>query len=159
MLKCCSDRWVCGPHNLSAETSTAPRLSNSVRTSVILLSLCLATRSAQRRARASRSRHRTPPVPIERGRMRTSQPRGRPASRSLRDRKVESTEQVHDPVVVLLSDELTASDPVVNDRVVFFQQTLELTKFFSVEPCETLIRKGADQQISLGRTAAPCTEF
>jgi hypothetical protein len=72
---------------------------------------------------------------------------------------VESTEQVHDPVVMLLSDELTASDPVVNDRVVFFQQTLELTKFFSAEPCETLIRKGADQQISLGRTAAPGTEF
>jgi hypothetical protein len=72
---------------------------------------------------------------------------------------VESTEQVHDPVVMLLSDELTASHPVVNDRVVFFQQTLELTKFFSVEPCKTLIRKGADQQISLGRTAAPGTEF
>src|ERR1700688_4084601 len=41
MLKCCSDRWVCGPHNLSAETSTAPRLSNSVRASVILLSILL----------------------------------------------------------------------------------------------------------------------
>src|ERR1700688_2970095 len=38
MLKCCSDRWVCGPHSLSAETSTAPRLSNSVRTSVIRFS-------------------------------------------------------------------------------------------------------------------------
>ncbi|MDT7736774.1 MAG: hypothetical protein QOK09_143 [Mycobacterium sp.] len=71
---------------------------------------------------------------------------------------MESTEQVHDPVVVLLSDELTASDPVVNDRIVLFQHTLELTKFFSGEPCETLIRKGADQQISLGRTAAPGAE-
>jgi hypothetical protein len=72
---------------------------------------------------------------------------------------VKSPEQVRNPVVMLLGNKLATSDPVVNDRVVFFQQTFELTKFFSVEPCETLIRKGADQQISLGRTAAPSTEF
>jgi hypothetical protein len=71
---------------------------------------------------------------------------------------VKSTEQVHDPIVMLLWNGLTASDPVVNDRVVFFQHTLELAKFFSGEPCETLIRKGAYQQISLGRTAAPGAE-
>jgi hypothetical protein len=72
---------------------------------------------------------------------------------------VKSPEQVHDPVVMLLGNKFAASDPVVNDRVVFVQQTLELTKFFSGEPCETLICKGADQQISLRRTAAPGAEF
>jgi hypothetical protein len=72
---------------------------------------------------------------------------------------VKSPEQVRDPVVMLLGNKLATSDPVVNDRVVFFQQTLELTKFFSVEPSEALICKGADQQIGLGRTAAPSAEF
>src|SRR6516164_3527489 len=35
MLKCSSERCVCAPHNLSAGTSTTPRLSVSLRTSVI----------------------------------------------------------------------------------------------------------------------------
>src|SRR6516164_6922978 len=35
MLKCSSERWVCAPHNLSAGTSTTPRLSVSLRTLVI----------------------------------------------------------------------------------------------------------------------------
>src|SRR5215469_4275084 len=33
MLKCSSERCVCAPHNLSAGTSTTPRLSVSLRTS------------------------------------------------------------------------------------------------------------------------------
>src|SRR6516165_4301416 len=35
MLKCSSERCVCAPHSLSAGTSTTPRLSVSLRTSVI----------------------------------------------------------------------------------------------------------------------------
>src|SRR6266700_2477937 len=36
MLKCSSERWVCAPHNLSAGTSTTPRLSVSLRISVMV---------------------------------------------------------------------------------------------------------------------------
>src|SRR5260370_36730272 len=35
MLKCSRERWVCAPHSLSAGTSTSPRLSVSLRKSVI----------------------------------------------------------------------------------------------------------------------------
>src|SRR5216683_5113007 len=35
MLKCSSERWVWAPHNLSAGTATSPRLSVSLRTSVM----------------------------------------------------------------------------------------------------------------------------
>src|SRR5882762_5546354 len=38
MLKCSSERWVCAPQSLSAGTSTSPRLSVSLRMSVILFS-------------------------------------------------------------------------------------------------------------------------
>src|SRR6267378_5848286 len=39
MLKCSSERWVCAPQSLSAATSTSPRLSVSLRMSVILFFL------------------------------------------------------------------------------------------------------------------------
>src|SRR6516162_7547459 len=35
MLKCCSERCVCAPQSLSAGTETSPRLSLSMRNSVI----------------------------------------------------------------------------------------------------------------------------
>jgi hypothetical protein len=38
MLECSIERWVWAPHNLLAGTSTSPRLSVSLRMSVILLS-------------------------------------------------------------------------------------------------------------------------
>jgi len=66
--------------------------------------------------------------------------------------------QRHDLIVVLLGDKLPAGDPVIDDRVVFFQQSLELTKLFSAEFRETLIGKGADQQVGLARAAVPGTE-
>src|SRR5208283_4009145 len=34
MLKCSSERWICAPHNLSAGTSTSPRVFASFRTSI-----------------------------------------------------------------------------------------------------------------------------
>src|ERR1700680_1049839 len=40
MLKCSSERWVCAPQSLSAGTSTSPRLSVSLRMSVISFLLC-----------------------------------------------------------------------------------------------------------------------
>jgi hypothetical protein len=61
----------------------------------------------------------------------------------------------HDPVVVLLGNALVASDSVINDGVVFLQQTLELTELFSTEVPETLIGKGTDQQIGLARAVMP----
>src|SRR5262249_383113 len=39
MLKCSSERWVCAPQSLSAGTSTSPRLSVSLRMSVIFFLL------------------------------------------------------------------------------------------------------------------------
>src|SRR6266851_4622361 len=36
MLKCSSERWVCAPHSLSSGTSTTPRLSVSLRISVMV---------------------------------------------------------------------------------------------------------------------------
>src|SRR5262245_14816237 len=42
MLKCSSDRCVCAPQSLSAGTSTAPRLSVSVRMSDICITPCSA---------------------------------------------------------------------------------------------------------------------
>jgi hypothetical protein len=54
-----------------------------------------------------------------------------------RDRKTKLKEWRHDPVVVLLGNGLAASDSVINDGVVFLQQTLGLTEVFSTELPET----------------------
>jgi hypothetical protein len=53
---------------------------------------------------------------------------------------------------------VAAGDPVIDDRVVFFQQALELTELFSGELREASIGKGADQQIGLARAAVPSAE-
>ena len=57
---------------------------------------------------------------------------------------------------MLLGNGLAASDTVIDDGVVFLQQTLELTELFSAELPETLIGKGADQQIDLALSRAKC---
>src|SRR5262245_5653910 len=52
MLKCSSDRCVCAPQSLSAGTSTAPRLSVSVRTFAICITPCSAENTISSRLRS-----------------------------------------------------------------------------------------------------------
>ena len=80
------------------------------------------------------------------------------ASRARRNREAKFSKRGHDPIVVPLRNKLPAGDPVVDDGVVFLQQSLELTKLLGTELRETLIGKGADQQIGLASAAVPGAE-
>src|SRR5215471_16162655 len=68
MLKCSSERWVCAPHSLSAGTSTTPRLSVSLRISVICdpSSFMLTIFQTGGRTRGREGRCRTDPGKRER---------------------------------------------------------------------------------------------
>jgi len=59
---------------------------------------------------------------------------------------------------VFPGDKLAARDPIIDDRVVLFQYALELMQFLSGELRETLIGKGAEQQISLACPAVTSAE-
>jgi hypothetical protein len=59
---------------------------------------------------------------------------------------------------MLLGNTLAACHPVIDKRVVFFQQLLELTQLFSGEGREVLIGKGPEQQICLAGAAVPRVE-
>jgi len=77
------------------------------------------------------------------------------ASRAHRNREAKFSKQGHDPIVVLIRNKLSAGDPAIDDRVVFFQQSLELPKLLGGELHETVIGEAADQQIGLARAALP----